>query len=78
MSLLHSIEQAVSLGKDAVCFIVRGGAGVLCGFFPLVTRRHYRHDVGACSVQGCCANSARPGLLDQNIWSDGNLFQRLG
>lgn len=69
MSLQHSIKQSVSLGKDVIWFSVWGGVVVV--FFPLVAQGHYRCELGACSVPGFCA---RPGVLDQTMWSNGNLF----
>jgi len=73
MSLRHSIKQDASLGKDWSGLLFERVFVV----FPVVTQRHCRCELVACSVWGCCANSARPGVLDQSIWSNGSSKSRL-
>lgn len=70
-----------SIALNVVCLWAKMWSGLLFGglfcvcFSPVVTQRHYRCELGARSVQGCCGNSARAGLLDQSVWR--NLFQDL-
>lgn len=79
MSLQHSVEQGMALGKDVVWVTVWGRerrGSVVC-FCSMVPQKHCRCELAACRVQGCCTNSARSGLMDQSIWSNGNSSQDL-
>lgn len=62
------------MASNSECLCTKMCSGLLFGVFfpcfhPPVTQRYYRYELEACSVPGCCINSASPGLLDQNICS---------